>query len=53
MKNTDELTVGERAVYAGLLAVACGEVSKAYQIAEKIHPEAVLKREKQFLELAL
>lgn len=51
--GTDGLTTGERAVYAGLLAVAAGEVSRAYQIAEKIRTEGLLQGEKAFLELAL
>lgn len=51
--DVQELTVGERAVYAGLLAVVCGKAVQAYQIAEKIHPELLLEGEKQFLDLAL
>jgi len=53
IEDVQELTVGQRAVYAGLLAVVSGVEAKAYQVAEKIHPEALLKREKEFLDLAL
>lgn len=53
IKDAGDLTIGERAVYAGLLSVACGEVSHAYQIAEKIHPEGLLEKEKAFLDMAL
>ncbi|MDZ4404481.1 hypothetical protein [Prosthecobacter sp.] len=52
ISETDDLTTGERAVYVGLMA-ACGEVSAAYQLAEKIHPELLLAGEKAFLERAL
>lgn len=51
--GTDNLSTGERAVYAGLLAVAAGEVSLAYQIAEKIHAKSLLQEERIFLEMAL
>ena len=52
ISGTDDLTTGERAVYAGLIA-ACGEVSAAYQLAEKIRSELLLAGEKAFLERAL
>lgn len=52
VRDIQDLTTGEKAVYAGLLAVAAGEVSPAYQIAEKIRTEGLLQEEKAFLELA-
>ena len=52
ISGTDDLTTGERAVYSGLMA-ACGEVSAAYQLAEKIRSELLLAGEKAFLERAL
>jgi len=50
--DTRDFSMGEKAVYAGLLTSAGGEVSKAYQIAEKIHTEGLLPEERVFLELA-
>ena len=50
--DTKDFSMGEKAVYAGLLTSAGGEVSKAYQIAEKIHTEGLLPEERVFLELA-
>jgi hypothetical protein len=50
--DTRDFSMGEKAVYAGLLASAGGEVSKAYQIAEKIHTEGLLPEERVFWELA-
>ncbi len=52
VRDIQDLTTGEKAVYAGLLGVAAGEVSQAYQIAEKILTESLLQEEKAFLELA-
>ncbi|MDZ4404482.1 hypothetical protein [Prosthecobacter sp.] len=52
VRDIQDFTTGEKAVYAGLLAVAGGEVSQAYQIAEKIRTESLLQEEKAFLELA-
>lgn len=52
LHDTSELTVGERAVYAGLLATVCGKVSPAYQIAEKIREEVLLEEEAVFLKRA-
>lgn len=46
------LSVGERAVYAGLL-VGAGEISRAYQIAEKISDNLLLNEEAAFLHRAL
>lgn len=53
LHDTTTLTTGERAVYAGLLATACGKVSHAFQIAEKIRPELLLPEEMTFLKKAL
>ena len=50
--NTAELTSGQRAVYAGLLA-ASGEAARAYHIAEKIPSELLLQEETVFLKMAL
>ncbi len=52
VRDTRDFTMGEKAVYAGLLATAGGEVSEAYQIAEKIRSEGLLPEERVFLELA-
>lgn len=51
--DTSDFSIGEKAVYAGLLAAACDEVSQAYQLAEKIRPELLLDEELVFLEMAL
>lgn len=53
VRDTSDLTTGERAVYAGLLASACGKVAQAYQIAEKIRVELLLEEEVGFLKRAL
>ena len=53
IQGTGSLTVGEKAVYAGLLAKVCGELAKAYQVAEKIRPELLLEEERSFLKAAL
>jgi len=53
VRDIQDLSTGEKAVYAGLLAVAAGEVSPAYQIAEKIRAEGLLREERIFLEMAL
>jgi hypothetical protein len=50
--DTSNFSMGEKAVYAGLLTSAGGEVSQAYQIAEKIHSEGLLPEERVFLQLA-
>lgn len=50
--DTKDFSMGEKAVYAGLLATTCNEVSQAYQIAEKIHTEGLLPEERVFWKLA-
>ncbi|MFZ2278598.1 MAG: hypothetical protein WAW39_12400 [Prosthecobacter sp.] len=50
--DTKDFSMGEKAVYAGLLATTCNEVSQAYQIAEKIHTEGLLPEERVFWNLA-
>jgi len=50
--NARELTTGERAVYAGLLAVN-GQAAQAFQMAESVRPELLLDEEAVFLRLAL
>lgn len=50
--DTRDFSMGEKAVYAGLLTSAGGDVSQAYQIAEKIHYEGLLPEERVFLKLA-
>jgi hypothetical protein len=52
LQDTDELTSGERAVYAGILAES-GETRKAYDLGEKIRPELLLNEEIAFLNKAL
>lgn len=52
IKSMTNLTSGESAVYAGLLAKTCGETASAFQIAEKIRPELLLAEEIVFLEMA-
>lgn len=44
---------GERAIYAGLLAKVGGDISRAFQVAEKIRPELLLPEELTFLKMAL
>lgn len=44
---------GERAIYAGLLAKACGDIARAFQVAEKVRPELLLPEEIAFLKMAL
>lgn len=50
--ETLDLTPGERAVFAGLLAKT-GATARAYQIAEKVRPELLLPEERAFLNPAL
>jgi len=50
--DASTLALGERAVFAGLLAATCGETARAYQIAEKIHPRGILNCEMAFLDMA-
>lgn len=50
--DTKDFSMGEKAVYAGLLATTCNEVSQAYQIAEKIHTDGLLPEERVFWNLA-
>ncbi|OYW71153.1 MAG: hypothetical protein B7Z37_28555 [Verrucomicrobia bacterium 12-59-8] len=52
VRDARALKTGERAVYAGLLAVN-GQTAKAFQLAESIHPELLLDEEAMFLRLAL
>lgn len=49
--DTRAFQPGERAVYAGLLALA-GQTAAGFQIAEKISEALLLAEEKQFLKLA-
>lgn len=51
--DTRDLSSGESAVYAGLLARLCGRTTRAYQLAEKIRPEVLLEQELTFLQMAL
>ena len=46
-------TAGERAVCAGLLAKTRANIPRAYELAEKIHPELLLTEELVFLQMAL
>ncbi len=46
-------TAGERAVCAGLLAKTRANIPRAYELAEKIRPELLLKEEQVFLQMAL
>lgn len=52
VRDTRDFSMGEKAVYAGLLATTCNEVSQAYQIAERIRSEGLLPEERVFFELA-
>ncbi len=47
-----ELSVGQRAVHAGLLS-ACGSVGPAFQLAERVPPILLLPEELRFLRRAL
>ena len=51
-QSTQEMAAGLRAVYVGILAMS-GEKAKAYELAEKIRPELLLKEELVFLDMAL
>ena len=53
IQDTTLLAPGERAIYAGLLAKAGGNIAHAFQIAEKIRPELLLPEELPFLKMAL
>ncbi|HBJ86749.1 MAG TPA: hypothetical protein DDZ88_23415 [Verrucomicrobiales bacterium] len=53
IRDATSLTAGERAVYAGLLAKTRANISRAYELAEKIRPELLLKEEQVFLQMAL
>ncbi len=50
--EVSKLSVGQRAVYSGMLA-SCGEQAKAFIIAEKISPARLLEGELIFLRKAL
>ena len=50
--DPENLSVGQRAVYAGMLSVS-GETSRAFQIAEKLRRTLLLHEEERFLNLAL
>lgn len=50
--EADKLSVGRRAVYAGMLA-SCGDQARAFRIAEKIAPPLLLEGELIFLRKAL
>lgn len=52
IRSTAEMTAGETAVYAGLLAKVRGEAARAYQLAEKVRPELLLTEERAFLNMA-
>lgn len=51
--STVDMSPGETAIYAGLLAKVRGETARAYQLAEKIRPELLLPEERVFLDMAL
>lgn len=53
IRSTADMTAGESAVYAGLLAKARGETARAYQLAEKVRTELLLVEERVFLDMAL
>ncbi|WP_449069542.1 hypothetical protein [Prosthecobacter sp.] len=53
IRSTVDMTPGENAVYAGLLAKARGEAARAYQLAEKVRPDLLLAEERVFLDMAL
>jgi hypothetical protein len=48
IETTDEFSSGQKAVYAGMLA-ASGQLSKAYQMAERLPLPLLLKEEKAML----
>lgn len=53
IENTADFSTGEKAVFAGLLSMSREETSRAYQIAERIHPESLLPEEHIFWRRAL
>lgn len=53
VRDAASLSAGERAVYAGLLAKTRINIPRAYELAEKIHPELLLPEETVFLQMAL
>lgn len=52
VREVTTLSVGQRAVYAGLLALL-GEPARAFQLAEKISPRLLMPEEQAFLMKAL
>ncbi|MBL9180623.1 MAG: hypothetical protein JNN17_00660 [Verrucomicrobiaceae bacterium] len=53
IESTADLSTGEKAVLAGLLAMSKEEVARAYQIAERIRPDSLLDEERIFWKRAL
>ena len=51
--STADMSPGETAIYAGLLAKVRGETARAFQLAEKVRPELLLAQERVFLRMAL
>jgi hypothetical protein len=52
IETTDGFSSGQKAVYAGMLA-ASGQLSKAYQMAERLPLPLLLKEEKAMLKHVL
>jgi hypothetical protein len=52
VRDAKVLSMGERAVYAGLLAVN-GQTARGFELAESVRPELLLDEEAVFLRLAL
>lgn len=52
IQNTTEMTSGQSAVYAGLLAKTRGEIERAYRVSESVRPELLLVNERLFWEMA-
>jgi tetratricopeptide (TPR) repeat protein len=53
IESTADLSTGEKAVLAGLLAMSKEETARAFQIAERIRPETLLAEERVFWKRAL
>lgn len=53
IESTADLSTGEKAVLAGLLALSPDGTARAYQIAERIRPESLLTEERIFWKRAL
>lgn len=52
IQDTTDMTNGQHAVYAGLLAKTRGEIERAYRISEAVFPQLLLTNERLFWQMA-